>query len=553
MDRRDFLKQMLGTATGTVAWSLTGCQENLPALLPGKIERMEGRPGMNILFVHTQNLSTQALGCYGNSLIKTPNIDRLARQGIQFNRAYCAAPMGHPSRISFFTGLRPDSTGIYTNEDRILQSVPARAKGMAGVLRERGAYQVNIGDVLSENDPHPYYHPFDQLDYCRVPENYLGKSLAAGEVSCPDRRFQYSGDPVLEAALEQRAQTYAKQSRDIPEGHPDWWEQVGKPYLGLHNEILGDSGMPETCEMDYRKTHFAADLMRTFAEEDRQFFLSVGLTQPHVPLVAPQEYVALYDPEAMKMPASHPDQDRNMPAPAKRFGAKSDLFTGWFDTEFPQLKETPQRQQEAIAAYYAAVSFVDAQIGTLLETLKETKLDRNTIVICLSDHGFHLGEHGLWGKQTQFEEVTRVPLIVYAPEAGGNGSTCDQIVELVDLLPTLCDMWALKTPDNCEGMSFLPLLEDPAQPWKRAAFNVFQMQGVTGRDVLGRTVRTKRYRYTEWGTDGSLGIELYDLDNDSMEQHNQAYNAKYKNIRERLAQGLRLGWRVAIPELPDDV
>lgn len=552
MERRDFLQRMVGTAAGTAAWGLLGC-EDMRLMPSGDIERAEGRPGMNILLVHVRDLSTQALACYGNPLVQTPNIDRLAQQGIQFNRAYCATPMAHPSRMSFFTGLRPTTMRVHTNEDSVYRRLPPAAEGMAGALRERGAYQVNIGDILVGPDTETYYHPYDQLDYCRIPENYIGKVLTRGEENCPDRRFEYSEDPQLEAALTQRAEVYSKQLLEIPEGHADWWEKVGKPYIGLHSQILGDSGMPAACEVDARKTQFATELMHKFAEYDRQFFMTVGFSQPHVPLVAPSDYLALYDPETMILPPSQAEEDRNIPAAAKRFGAKSDLFTGWFDEEFPQLKETPRRQKEALAAYYAAVSFVDAQIGTLLETLKETKLVKNTLVVFMSDQGFHLGEHGLWGPSSQFHEVTRVPLIVFDPQAAGNGSACDEIVELVDLLPTLCDVWGLEKPTYAEGLSFQPLLDVPTLPWKKAAFNEFQMKGVTGRDVLARSVQTKRYRYTEWGEDGSLGIELYDLKNDPLEQYNQAYNAKYKAIRVRLAEGLRVDWRVANPDLPEEI
>jgi uncharacterized sulfatase len=199
--------------------------------------------------------------------------------------------------------------------------------------------------------------------------------------------------------------------------------------------------------------------------------------------------------------------------------------------------------RSAIAAYYACVSFVDAQVRIVLDALEREGLADDTIVVFTADHGFHLGEHGLWGKVTLFEQSTHVPLIVRVPGATANGRRCEQIVELVDLVPTLCDLWKQPPPRKLEGTSFAPLLAQPDRPWKQGAFSISKLKP----GILGRSVRTRWFRYAEW--DAGLGVELYDLANDPFEQTNLIGDRRHARTAAEHTRLLHDGWRAARPAL----
>jgi len=260
-------------------------------------------------------------------------------------------------------------------------------------------------------------------------------------------------------------------------------------------------------------------------------------------LRCPKEYLDLYEFDQIPAPEAPAEKDRGIPAVAKRLGLNYDIFNRNY--KHPVSSEAARR---AVMAYYACSSFVDSQIGLVLEALDREGLKDSTIVIIFSDHGFQLGEHGLWSKYTLFEQSTRVPLLVRVPGAAANGAVCDQIVELVDLVPTLCELLNMSRPANLEGTSIVPLLSRPGQPWKKAAFTVCPIAG-----YVGRSVRTKRWRYAEWQskkTDASE-IELYDLKADPWEQNNLADDPERAKQVARLAALLKGGWRAALPGSKD--
>jgi uncharacterized sulfatase len=264
--------------------------------------------------------------------------------------------------------------------------------------------------------------------------------------------------------------------------------------------------------------------------KDKAFFIAAGFGKPHLPFVAPQKYFDLYPPERVELPKEPANVRKNVPAAA--FKHKGDDV----------LSEAQKRQ--ATAAYFACITFMDAQLGVLLDALDRLALWDNTVVVFWSDHGFHLGEHGgLWRKASLFEECVRVPLIVCAP-GKQKGAVSPRLVELVDLYPTLTQLCGLPEPDGLEGASLVPLLDDPARPWKKAAF----MQVLHGKnqDVMGRTVRSERYRYTEWD-EGKQGAELYDHDTDPRELTNLAADRNHAETLAELRQMLKDGWRKAGP------
>jgi uncharacterized sulfatase len=276
-------------------------------------------------------------------------------------------------------------------------------------------------------------------------------------------------------------------------------------------------------------------LLKEFAKDNRHFFLSVGSHRPHTPLIAPKKFLDLYDPASISAPMAPPDKDQNIPEVARKFGRSSDIFM--------TKPATPEQARAAVAAYYACVTMVDTCIGRILDTLEQEGLADNTIVVFLGDHGFHLGEHGLWSKYTLFEQSRRSPLIVRVPGMAGNGRKCRQLVEFVDILPTLGQLCGLDVPATLEGTSFVPLLQDPARPWKKAAFTEF-----TSNKTVNHAVVNERYRYAEWPYQGELFTELYDLEKDPWETVNVSSDPAYAETRAEMAALLKSGWKSALPQ-----
>lgn len=281
--------------------------------------------------------------------------------------------------------------------------------------------------------------------------------------------------------------------------------------------------------------HTARQVVRLLEQhKGKPFFIAAGFGKPHLPFVAPQKYFDLYPPAQIVLPKEPADVRKNVPPIA-------------FDRHKGDTVLTEQQKKEATAAYYACISFMDAQLGVLLDALDRLDLWDSTVVVLWSDHGFHLGEHGgLWRKAKLFEECARVPFIVAAP-GKLKGVVSPRLVELVDLYPTLTQLCSLPSPKGLEGTSIVPLLEDPKQPWKKAAF--IQVAHGRNHDVMGRSVRTERYRYTEWD-EGKQGLELYDHINDPHEFINLANEPKHADTVAEMRQLLRDGWQKAAPKAP---
>ncbi|MHC4521636.1 MAG: sulfatase [Planctomycetota bacterium] len=524
-------------------------------LFAGRVGRSETAPravtpntsGMNVLFVTIEDLTAGAVGCYGNLAVKTPHLDRFAGGATRFARSYCQAPMCNPSRSSFLTGLRPGTTGIYRNSDAMHRLLPEGTRSLPELLHQYAIYTVNIGKLFHHSwTAEQQLNAFDRLEYCGLPGAYQGVSrglppdIRAMLAACEAPPFKYSCDPAVE---EHMAQLRARRDdvwRQAERGSAEYNAARAMFQQPMAN-ILGNSGLSELQEHDGQKARLAAHLFGQLAKEKNPFFMSLGFSKPHTPLRCPKSYLDLYDLNDITGPSAAPEQDANIPAVAKRFGHNYDIFNSSF--EGPVSDEAAR---QAIRAYYACVSFVDAQIGIVLAALDSAGLRDDTIVMIFSDHGFHLGEHGLWSKYTLFEQSTRVPLLVRVPGVT-KGASCDEIVELVDLLPTLCDLLVIPPPENLEGTSFVPLLADPRQPWKLAAFTDCAIA-----DHIGRSVRTKRWRYTDWQSrQTSLRqFELYDLASDPWEQNNLALDASHRNQRTILANLLQRGWPVAHQRSP---
>jgi len=418
------------------------------------------RPRKNVLFIVVDDLN-HSLGCYGHPLVKSPNIDRLAARGIRFDRAYCQFTICNPSRTSFLTGLRPDSTGILNNTTGFRSKLPDVVT-LPQLFRKNGYFTARLGKVFhgrkNTGDPQAWDVTIDPKATPRGQKG-LGRNLTEGRVKwC--RWLAADGD-----------------DEDQPDGQ------------------------------------LAAEAIRLL-EQQRQgpFFLAVGFYKPHDPFIAPKKYFELYSPESLKLPKDPPDRSPEL---------SQAIGSGWKD-EFDRFTDRDRR--EFMRAYYAGVSFMDAQLGKIMAAMDRLGLWQNTTVVFFGDHGYHLGERGWWNKNTLFELSARAPLIMATPEIKTKGTNCSRIVEFVDIYPTLADLHGLAAPGNLEGTSFRPLLNDPKLPWKKMAFTQVQR----GK-IAGRSVRTERWRYTEWDR-GRQGTELYDHNSDPGEYYNLAGDSQYEEI-----------------------
>ena len=460
----------------------------------------------NVLFIAVDDLNV-ALGTYGEyPTAKTPNIDRLASNGVRFDRAYAQDPLCNPSRTSFLSGRRPASTDVYGNF-----AEPRHHMGDVVMLpeyfRAHGYFTARVGKIA-----HGRYEGSVEWD--------ISENAARREHYLPGvDRSEVRDNSWIDGAEDglSRAEILGHLGR--PTGMPLTWRAT-------------DETEDETP--DGQTTRRVIEIMR--ANRDKPFFIGAGFHKPHQPWVAPATFFEQHPVSEVELPGGPPDDTDDIPAPA---------LGGY--PEDPD--HTQDQQRQAIAAYHATVTLIDVQVGLLLDALVELELERSTIVVFVSDHGFHLGEHGgLWRKHTQFEESTRVPLIVRVPW-GVAGASTSALVELVDLYPTLTDLCGLPEPAGLEGTSFRPVLEDPGRPWKEAVFSEAKRNR-----AHGRSVRTARYRFTEWAPlngDGPSEFELYDVENDPKEYDNLASTEGSEEIRQRLSRMLESGWQDAVPQDQD--
>ncbi len=431
----------------------------------------------NVLFIISDDLGCD-LGCYGHKTVRSPNIDALAKSGVRFDRAYVQYTVCNPSRSSFLTGLRPTTTKVVDNTTHFRKVLPDVVT-LPQLFRENGYETVGLGKVF-----HRGLSPDDVKREMDDPKSFdrvaYGKATATGNKG---EGRNLTGDKL---------------------GWCRWLAAEGT-----------DSDQPDG--------QLADEAVKVLAEKrDKPLFLAVGFYRPHDPFVVPKKYFDLYDRDKLDLPVT-PD-GYTPPFPHSIGG-------GAFKTAFDLFTDRDRR--EFLHAYYAGVSFMDTQVGKLLDALKANTLADNTVVVFIGDHGYELGARGWWNKNTLFERSCRTPLIVRDPAAKGNGKSTSTITEFVDLYPTLAARCGMKgVPDNLEGADFRTVLDDPAAKHKEAAVTVVQR----GK-FLGRSIRTDRYRYTEWDG-GTQGAELYDHTTDPGEWKTLADDPKAVDIKADLKKQL---------------
>jgi arylsulfatase A-like enzyme len=492
---------------------------------------------MNILFIVVDDLTTRSVGAYGNPAVRTPNLDRLAQSGVKFTQAYCQSSVCNPSRASFTTGLRPPTTRVWGNTQKMEERVPEWAITIPEHLKSHPIQTIGIGKLFHHNfHANKQSMAFDRIECNQLPKGYKGVSkgysMPKDTPPNPERSYKWHPNPGIESAIEKAHQESQALMKKAAPGS-DEWLRAYKIFQIAQQDRIGDSGQIDERSEDGIKARFAAQIFQEMAAQRQQFFMSLAFTKPHTPLLCPREYLDLYDPEKLTLSPATVDKDREVPPLARRNDG---------DRVTQHLMGTAQ---ETLAAYYACTSFMDAQLGLVLDALEGTGLEKNTVVIYVADHGFQLGEHGLWCKNTLFEQSTRVPLVVRVPRARKNGSECPAFVELVDLFPTVCDLLGTPYPhQRFEGLSLLPLMADLSIAWKKCAFSSVSLGA-----HFGHAVRSRTHRYTKWEKqDGSLvAQELYDIEADPWEQNNLAGSPRHSAKLREMDAMLKAGWKAALP------
>jgi iduronate 2-sulfatase len=460
---------------------------------------------MNVLFLAVDDLRP-ALACAGDPLAKTPNLDKLAARGTVFTRAYCQQAVCSPSRSSLLTGRRPDSTRVYDLVTHFRKALPDVVT-LPQHFQKNGYYTHGIGKIF-----HGGYN--DEPSWSVPWEGTKG------------RNFGPDGQAVVRE-LNARAKAAGEDASKV-RGLPFEAPEVTDDYLN-----------------DGWTAGRAIEILKSRQGKSEPFFLAVGFAKPHLPFVAPRKYWDLYDPATLPV-AESANPPRDAPAFAPQFGGELRRYL-----DMPKEGAVPKElARKLVHGYYAAVSFMDAQVGRVLDALRDQGFADDTVVILWGDHGWHLGDHGMWCKHTNYERATRSALLMSKPGQRETGKATDALVEFVDIYPTLADVCGLPRPDGVEGHSFAPLLDDPKQPWKAAAFSQYPRGGRDTGPLMGYAVRTDRYRYVEWrkrNTGEVVARELYDHRSDPEEDTNVAGEAANRTAVEELAKRLAAGWKDNAP------
>jgi iduronate 2-sulfatase len=444
----------------------------------------------NVLFVVVDDLKP-TIGCYGDKLAKTPNIDRVAATGTLFERAYCMQALCAPSRNALLTGLRPEVLRIYDLGTNFRKRAP-EVKTLPQWFKENGYVSHGVGKIF-----HVGHGNHEDAASWSVP-HFQGKTVS---YALPENRGKLTREEALFSNSE---------------------EDIGKLPRGAAYE---SADVPDDTYPDGQIANESIKRLRGLKESGKPFFLAVGFLRPHLPFCSPKKYWDLYDPAAFTL-AERTTPPDGAPAYAPQFGGEIRQYEG-----IPEKGSVPDDvQRKLIHGYYAAASYADAQLGRVLDELEKLGLAENTIVIVWGDHGWHLGDHGMWCKHTNYEQATHAPLLISAPGRRLPQRT-SAIVEFVDVYPTLCDLAGLAKPSHLQGESLVPILDTPSLK-RTAAFQVYPRGSKETGPLLGHAVRTDRWRYVEWRkADGTAAArELYDLQNDPQETVNVAVHPENAEV-----------------------
>jgi len=491
----------------------------------------------NVLFIAIDDLKP-ILGCYGNKIIKTPNIDRLANMGTVFLNNYCQQAVCGPTRASLMTGKRPDYTKVWDLKTT-MRSINPDIVSIPQYFASQGYSTQGIGKVY---DPRCVDKKIDEpswtVPYYKTDLNYYAEEFgepALGRYQLPETKAlaeKYVNEALAQGMKKSEAIEYAMKK------------------IKPSTECVD---VPDNAYNDGANILQAKDILKDLSKSSIPFFFAVGIAKPHLPFVAPKKYWDLYSREEMPI-EKYQDKPKNAVDVAFHNAGEIRAYTDIAPlTSFSDMKDFGlslplDKQKELIHGYYAAISYTDAQVGILLNTLDELGLTKNTIIVLWGDHGWHLGDHNLWCKHTNFEQATHAPLIISSPTIK-SGKTKSQ-TEFIDIFPTLCDLAGLPVPTYLDGKSLMPIMKNNNETIKEFSVSQYprsggdpetERLGYAGAKVMGYSIRTSKYRYTVWmgnnfrssqKFDKSLiiGEELYDYINDPQETDNVVNEKKYNSI-----------------------
>ncbi len=497
MKRRDFLAAAAATAA-----------QSLPA-----------KP--NILFIAVDDLRPE-LGVYGASHVQSPNIDALGRSGTVFTHAYCQQAVCNPSRASILTGMRPDTLRCWDLKTDFRKHSPD-AVTLPQAFKANGYHAVNIGKVFHNNLP----------DHASWSEPELS---IKGFPFDPDAVYRSDDDTVWIEHRKQQLTAEGKQRNHI--------DQYGEWYLKSGASEAPD--VPDNAYFDGAQTDVAIRKLAELKARNQPFFFGIGYYRPHLPFNAPKRYWDLYNRATIPL-SPNPFLPKNAPLMAENRNRELRGYRDFTNAPTPDRGSLTEADARRLRhGYFASVSYVDAQVGRLLNSLDRLGLAGNTVIVLWGDHGWKLGDHNAWGKMTNYEIDTRVPLIIRAPGMKP-ASVCNGMVEFVDVYPTLCELASIPRKPELEGVSLVPLLKNPQRGGKKAVFSQFLREGAwiapDGVEYMGYAIRTQTHRYVEWvnwKTRSLAATELYDIKRDPLENVNLTEG--FSSLRQNLAHQLRVAF-----------
>lgn len=490
---------------------------------------------MNVLFIAVDDLKP-ILGCYGDKLVKTPNIDRLAARGTVFLQNYCQQAVSGPTRASLLTGMRPDYTRVWDLKTK-MRDINPDIVSIPQYFISNGYQTAGIGKIFDSRCVD------DELDKPSWSIPYFKKSDKYYPVSTgiPEGQYQKPETKALFKKYNAEGQAKGLKGKELN-------DYVGK-FVKPSVECVD---VPDNAYQDGANTLQAKDILARLAKEGKPFFFGVGLTKPHLPFVAPKKYWDLYKRDEMPLA---PFQQKALNSPDLAYHTSAELYAysdipeiSSFSDQKVGLDLPIDKQKELIHGYYAATSYTDAQVGILLNTLDSLGLSKNTIIVLWGDHGWHLGDHNLWCKHTNFEQATHAPLLVSSPDI--KPSKTKSPSEFVDIFPTLCELTGISIPAYLDGKSLVPVMKNPFVSVKEFSVSQYprtlnkldtERLGWSDGQFMGYSIRTAQYRYTLWMKDSFrsykpfskdliVATELYDYEKDPNETVNVIDDMKYRTI-----------------------
>jgi arylsulfatase A-like enzyme len=503
----------------------------------------DSRP--NVLFIAVDDLKPW-LSCYGHPVVKTPNIDRLAREGAVFRNTYCQVALCGPSRLSVLTGLRPDTTGIYSMgkgwAEQQIGAARGRVPGLKTIpeyFKEHGYVSLGFGKVFDSRNTDKFQ---DRQSWSNDRGVLWEWDRALYPVKPAGGGYQ---DPATRALLEDAYQEVERRKLNKPQ-RTAYLSTIEGARPVCESLDLPDEAYAEGNVM----TAPALRVIREHGKSGKPFFLAVGYYKPHLPFVAPKKYWDLYSPGDFEI-----EPVQVYPKDGVKYAETDYIEARGFHPVPEEGPISEDLQRHMLHGYAACVSYVDAQVGRLLDALADAGLEDNTVICLWGDHGFHLGDKQVWGKHTNYEQATHAPLIISAPSIPGGVVEDEALTELVDIFPTLCELAGLEVPERVDGKSLAGLMRGERPDDNPAAVSQYMRLNAEGGPVMGWAIRTPRYRYVEWRrisdnefipSGDVVGRELYDYKADPNEMRNLAASIEYRGVQHDMLKE----FDAVLPHLP---